>query len=297
MKKTVKVNSLSSRKYANILGIKVLSTSRDSLLANIEDFISHNRKFYIVTPNPELVLSSAQDPRLKSALNNSDLPVPDGIGLTQAAKYLSLPIPGNILLKVIVGFFQGLLVGAATFINKEWLASGLNLIKGRVLFPKLVELADKKNWRIFFLGGEGREAEITANELRVKHPSLQVQTSRGPMLNNNAVPVEEMDRRLEKEVFEKINKFEPKLLFVAFGNPKQEIWIHKNLSKLNVIGAMAVGGTFRYIAGMSKLPPEWVSKLGFEWLWRLVTEPYRIGRIWNAVVVFPLKVFLYKVTH
>jgi N-acetylglucosaminyldiphosphoundecaprenol N-acetyl-beta-D-mannosaminyltransferase len=81
---------------------------------------------------------------------------------------------------------------------------------------------------------------------------------------------------------------------VAFGNPKQEIWLYKNLAKLRVGGAMAVGGTFRYIAGMSKLPPKWMEKIGLEWLWRLFTEPRRLGRVFRAVVVFSIKVSLYK---
>lgn len=296
MKKVVKKSVKKAREFVNILGINVISTSKGELLTDIEGFISHNKKFYIVTPNPELVLASTKNRVLKSALINSDFPVPDGVGLTQAAKYLSLPTPGNILLKVIVGFCQGLWVGAATFVDKEWLAGSLNLIKGRVLFIDLVELADKKDWRIFFLGGEGREAEIAANELRVKHPSLKIQTLAGPILNRQGEPVDAVNLREEVGVIEKINEFEPQLLFVAFGNPKQEIWIHKNLPKLKIGGAMAVGGTLRYIAGMSPLPPKWMEKAGLEWVWRLITEPYRFRRIFNAFPIFPLRVFWFKVS-
>jgi N-acetylglucosaminyldiphosphoundecaprenol N-acetyl-beta-D-mannosaminyltransferase len=97
-------------------------------------------------------------------------------------------------------------------------------------------------------------------------------------------------------VVRQINTFKPQLLFVAFGNPKQEIWIHNNLPKLNVGGAMAVGGAFRYVAGISKLPPKWMAACGLEWLWRLITEPKRISRILNAVIVFPLKIILYKLS-
>ena len=99
------------------------------------------------------------------------------------------------------------------------------------------------------------------------------------------------------DVIDKINKFAPEILFVAFGNPKQEIWIHKHLLELKVSGAMAVGGTLRYFAGFSILPPEFLEKAGLEWLWRLITEPTRIVRIFRAVVIFPLKVFIYKLMH
>jgi N-acetylglucosaminyldiphosphoundecaprenol N-acetyl-beta-D-mannosaminyltransferase len=106
-----------------------------------------------------------------------------------------------------------------------------------------------------------------------------------------------MDRKLESDVVDRTNSFAPHLLFVAFGNPKQEIWIHKNLSKLNIGSAMAVGGTLCYIAGLVALPPKWMESLGLEWLWRLIHEPKRIKRIWNAVVVFPIKVFQSKLSQ
>lgn len=115
-------------------------------------------------------------------------------------------------------------------------------------------------------------------------------------MDKNAQAITEVDKKIEKDVIDKINKFNPDLLFVAFGNPKQEIWIYDNLLKLNIGGAMAVGGSLRYLAGLSSLPPVWMEKVGLEWLWRLVTEPFRLPRIWNAVVVFPWKVFLYKIS-
>ncbi|MEK7550393.1 MAG: WecB/TagA/CpsF family glycosyltransferase, partial [Patescibacteria group bacterium] len=72
------------------------------------------------------------------------------------------------------------------------------------------------------------------------------------------------------------------------------IWIYKNLSKLNIGGAMAVGGTFRYLSGFSKLPPKWMEKLGLEWVWRFLTEPKRIFRIFNAFPLFPIRVWIHK---
>jgi N-acetylglucosaminyldiphosphoundecaprenol N-acetyl-beta-D-mannosaminyltransferase len=219
----------------------------------VKDFISHNKKFYIVTPNPELVLASQTNPKLKSALNDADLAIPDGVGLRVAEP-------------------------------------GLNIIKGRELFLDLTKLAKDNNWKVFLLGGMGMEAELAAKKLGVSY-------AKGPILDQNTQPVTEVDKELLKDAVDRINKTSPDLLFVAFGNPKQEIWIHENLSKLNVGGAMAVGGTFRYVAGLSKLPPKWMEELGLEWIWRLITEPYRFGRVFQALVVFPLKVFWYRVAN
>lgn len=264
MKKNMKNKAESAQKYVNILGIKVIGTSMPRLLADVMNKVSHNDHFYIVTPNPELVLASIKNPELKIALNSADFSVPDGVGLSYASRFLY---------------------------RKD-----VGITPGRKLFIKLIELANKMSWKVFLLGGIENEAEKTAEKLKLNYKKVKIEAFAGPMVNDNAEPRTEADRKLEKEAKERINKFSPQILFVAMKNPKQEIWIYKNLENLNVRGAMAVGGTFRYIAGMSKLPPKWMEIAGLEWVWRLVTEPKRFRRIFNAFPIFPLRVFWFKVT-
>ncbi len=290
--------------YGKIMGIKVLVTQKSEVLASVEERISYsgtlgnrNQQFFIVTPNPELVLMAQKNKELRNALNSADLPVPDGIGLAQAYKFLSMPAPKNLFLRFIVTFCQGVLVGGATFLNKRYLTKGLEIIKGREFFLKLIKYADRNKLKVFFLGGESGEAEKAAKKLSEKHKNIRIEYFQGPIVNKSAVPILEKDRKLQEDAVDKINKFSPDFLFVAMQNPKQEIWIHKNLSKLNVRGAMTVGGTFRYISGMSKLPPKWMETLGLEWVFRLITEPYRIRRIFNAWPMFPLNVWMWKIKN
>lgn len=257
MIKNTKNTQIKDHKIGQIMGINVTGTSITEVLTRVEDFISCNTKFYIVTPNPELVLMAQKNKNLKDAMNGTELAIPDGIGLKFAIPHLSI-------------------------------------IKGRELFSELIALAVKKNWKVFLLGGLEDEAALASRKLQIANPKLQIQYDKFVKLDQNATPVTEVDIKLQKDAIDKINKFAPDLLFVAFGNPKQEIWVHENYQKLNIGGAMAVGGAFRYAAGLSTLPPKWMAGIGLEWLYRLITEPYRIGRIWNAVIVFPLKVFLSK---
>lgn len=294
MEKEEKISTRSIRKFDQILGINVISTSRVKVLASVRDFISHNSKFYIVTPNPELVLMAQGNPDLKKALNASDLPVPDGIGLSQAFAFLSLPAPKNILLRFIFTFFQGLWVGLSTFVGRDWLDGKLRVTKGRELFIDLISLANKKGWRVFLAGGEKDEAFATAKKLMLNYKKVKFETFAGPKLNNSAEPVSEVDRLIHFDMIQRINRFKPHLLFLAFKNPKQEIWLKNNLSRVKVGGAMAVGGTFRYIVGYSKLPPKWMGVGGLEWVWRLMTEPRRVKRIFNAWPRFPLEVWMSK---
>jgi len=266
MKKNSLKTEQKGQENGQIMGIKIDSSSMESVLTRVSDFVSHNSKFYIVTPNPELVLMAQKDRLLKNALNSADLSIPDGVGL-------KLAIPD------------------------------LNIIKGRELFTELIKLAAKNNWKVFLLGGMGDEAALASRHLVSLYPNIFISHDKGPKINKDAEPASERDAKIQSDVIAQINKFAPQLLFVAFGNPKQEIWIHKqslplrgkNFPKLNIGGAMAVGGAFRYVAGTSKLPPKWMSGMGLEWLWRVFTEPYRLARILNAVIVFPLKVFWEKI--
>ena len=249
-----------SPKLGQIMEINVNSTHLSKVLAGVEVLISDNTKFYIVTPNPELILMSQTNHSLKKALNSANFSIPDGVGLKLAER-------------------------------------NLKIIKGRKLFMELINLAARKNWKVFLLGGLGKEAELAAENLKRANPGLKIQFSKGPRLSTNTSPSTNADKKAEIEAIDKINTFKPQLLFVAFGNPKQEIWIYRNLSKLKIGGAMAVGGAFRYVSGMSTLPPGWIEQGGLEWLWRVVKEPWRIKRIFKAVIVFPLKFFFYKIIH
>ena len=82
----------------------------------------------------------------------------------------------------------------------------------------------------------------------------------------------------QPEIVERINAAKPDILFVALGNPKQELWIGRNLAKLDVGAVIGIGGTFNFIAGKVKRAPKWVQKSGLEWIYRIIQEP---GRLWK----------------
>lgn len=294
MKYIKNIASVSSRKDGKILNVGLNSTSKVRVLAFVRDSLAHKAKFSIVTPNPELVLLAERDVSLVKSLQKASLAIPDGIGLAQAARFLSLAAPRNPFLRIPVCFIQGLWVGLATFIDRDWLLDFLPVIKGRDLFMELMKLANKKGWRVFFLGGESGEAKVAGEKLRRSLKSARIAYAAGPMLDSEGRPKTLKDKTAEIYSIRQINEFKPHLLFVAFNAPKQEKWLIKWLPNLEIGGGMVVGGTFRYISGQSKLPPKWIESLGLEWAWRLLTEPRRIKRVLRAFPVFPLKVFLYK---
>ncbi|MFZ2187763.1 MAG: WecB/TagA/CpsF family glycosyltransferase [Candidatus Moraniibacteriota bacterium] len=76
-----------------------------------------------------------------------------------------------------------------------------------------------------------------------------------------------------------------------FGAPQQEIFLDSLKNQKSIRLAMGVGGSFDYLTGKIKRAPEWMRASGLEWLWRLMLQPKRFTRIWNAVIVFPFRVF------
>ncbi len=82
----------------------------------------------------------------------------------------------------------------------------------------------------------------------------------------------------QPEIAQRVNAARPDILFVALGNPKQELWIRRNRHRLDVPVALGVGGSFNFVSGRVRRAPMWVRRCGLEWVHRIVQEP---GRLWR----------------
>ena len=80
-----------------------------------------------------------------------------------------------------------------------------------------------------------------------------------------------------------------KYLFVAFGAPKQDVWINEHLAELGVPVCAGIGGVFNFLAGTVKRAPEWTQRIGMEWLYRILQEP---RRLWRRYFLEDLPVFV-----
>ena len=306
--KDKKGSVVNDREHRNILGVKVDSTSTASVLRFVRSSVLGRKVFYIVTPNPEIVMQAQKDPDLKKILNSADVSLPDGIGLAQAQKFLSLPSEPKASMgrwptskgavrRFLTLFVQGLAVGFLTVVDNKKITEGFEIISGRKMFLELIKLANRKKWRVFLLGGEGGEAVGTKSELEKTYKAVVIKAQAGPMLNFEGEPIAKKDEKSENNVIGEINNFNPHLLFVAFKFPRQEKWVYRWYKELNIGGAMVVGGTFNYISGKAKLPPKWFEDRGLEWIWRLATSNQKPRRIITAFPTFPLRVFWEKLSQ
>ncbi len=230
----------------DILGIQIDNFTGKEVLHRIGEFLKSNISHYIVTANPEMVVASQYDKEFCEIINKADLAVADGFGLILASRIIHCE---NRLTEKI---------------------SGVDLID---------EIAKKfgGDYKIFLLGGGGDTARIAAEKLKEKFPDVKIsgffagdKTEVGDSAGVSAV-----------------NAANPDILFVAYGAPEQEKWISRNLKKLQSVKlAIGVGGAFDIISGKLKRAPLWMRSAGLEWLWRLIQEPRRIRRIYNATIKF-----------
>ena len=133
----------------------------------------------------------------------------------------------------------------------------------------LIELASAEGWRVFYLGSPKGVAEKGAEKLRKLYPGLQIETQDGyfdarPGSLDNAA------------IIERINTYNPDLLMVGMGMPRQELWIHDNFARLNVHVILPSGAAIDYVAEAVATPPRWMGMLGLEWAFRFMSEPRRL---------------------
>lgn len=163
----------------------------------------------------------------------------------------------------------------------------LSTIPGVDLMEKLCEVSAKKGFTVGFLGGKGKVAKEAAERLSKKYPGLKVLFAEdGGEVNLEGKPLKELEFLKELKI---------DLLFVAFGQVKQEKWIAQNLPQIPVKVAMGVGGSFDYLSGKVKRAPKFIRNLGLEWLFRLITQPWRIKRQ-LALIKFVGMVISHKLT-
>lgn len=112
--------------------------------------------------------------------------------------------------------------------------------------------------------------------------------------NLNAVYVQDGYFEDDDRVLDELTAANPKLVLVALGSPKQEIFISKAKNLLPNALFIGLGGSFDVWSGVVERAPEIWQKLGLEWLYRTVKEPKRFKRIFPTLPLFVLKVFKEK---
>ncbi len=259
-----------------ILDVKINRIATKEVLEKIKFFLLSDKQHYIVTLNPEMTIETRKNIKFKNIINEADLAIPDGIGILWALDFLEKKNKSLGKLLLFISTLLKLLFNSKHRRNiLQYRTHGIDLIY------KICGSEHIENKRIFLLGAGEGIAEKTAKVLSQKYDHLNIVGAEEGIKMNQESGIRNDD------LIQRINKAQPNIIFVAFGAPKQEIWIHENLKKMPSIKlAIGVGGSFDFISGKIKRTPLIFQRSGLEWLWRLVREPKRIKRIYNATARF-----------
>ena len=251
----------------SFFGVHVDGFTRAEARARLDE------KQLIFTPNPEILLEASRNAIYREALQKGTLMLPDGNGLQLV----------SVLMKIKPRVLRFLLFPIALFLflfkKKYFKLVFPEIIHGSDFMMDVVQKAEQEGWPVFFLGAKSGVAEKTAHFFRSEFPCLKVAGM------SAANPCE--------AAFREVLNSKAQVLFVAYGAPKQELWLADYVSRLPSLRiGMGVGGSFDFYASTVKRAPRFIRGLGLEWLWRLCMNPFaRAKRIWNAVVAFPFKAF------
>jgi N-acetylglucosaminyldiphosphoundecaprenol N-acetyl-beta-D-mannosaminyltransferase len=207
-------------------------------LREIEALVDARQGGAVFTPNVDHVVKAESNEAFRRAYDDVSLSFADGMPLIWAAPLLGCTLPERVA--------------------------------GSDLLMPVLQMAARRKWRVYLLGGAPGVAPAVAEMLR-EQMGITVAgwddariTSDGSDLSGNSVA--------------RVRAAQADLVFVALGPPKQELWIHRSLETIRPAVALGVGASLDFLAGKYKRAPEWMRRYGLEWAYRLWQEPRRLWR-------------------
>lgn len=241
MSETVATNGggpLDPAEVSRLFGITVETAEPAVLLRRIANFAGGELKRRVMYVNAHVLNQSMENPELRQSLLEADIVYCDGYGVRLAAKAIGEPIPERM--------------------------TGADWVWG------LAPLCEAAGHSIYLLGSEPDAAAEAARELRRWYPRLR--------LVGHHHGYFDLDSEHNERVIEHIAQVKPDILMVGMGTPKQEIWIARELERIEAKVLWSVGSLFDYVSGRMPRAPHWLADNGLEWIFRLGLEPRRMWK-------------------
>lgn len=251
---TVPQNGIQVPSY-RLLGLRVDALTLSDLQAIVTEAVENTQRCVITNHNLHSVYLYYHDAKMPAFYSEAQYVLIDGMPLVLLGKLAGLPL------------------------RAEHRSGALDWI------PHLTAEAARRSWRIFHLGSKPGVAEHAARILRRKFPGLQMSTMHGYF---DADPESSENRK----TLELINQYQPDVLVVGMGMPRQEHWILDNLEKIRANVIIDAGAYMDYVAGAIPTPPRWMGRLYLEWSYRLCCEPRRLWKRYLLEPWFVLRLLL-----
>lgn len=223
----------------NILNVRVSAINMEIALETIGKWIASRESHYVCVTGVHGVMESQQDEHLRQIHNAAGLVTPDGMPL--------------VWLSRLLGFRH------------------VERVYGPDLMLEVCDRFTKHGYRHFLYGGAPGVADQLADRLCSRFPGLNIVGTYCP-------PFRALSADEEQAAISHINKANPDIVWVGLSTPKQERWMADHVGRLNAPVLVGVGAAFDFHAGIKRQAPIWVQRSGFEWLFRLITEPRRLWR-------------------
>lgn len=210
----------------------------EEAISHIEKCINERKIGYVITPNVDQIVRIEHDPYFREICDNAELLLADGHPLLWIANWYKTPIKQKIC--------------------------------GSDLVPILCGVAARKDYSVFLLGAAEGVAAKAAENLKQRYPGLNIAGTYSPPFGF------EKDKKEIEKINRMLYKSKADMLFVGMGVPKQDIFIYENMNKYQIPMSFSIGATIDFLAGVQKRAPKWMSKIGMEWLYRLLQDPKRM---------------------
>lgn len=226
-----------------VWGLPLAPLTFQQTLDEIHRLIIAGRPGYFITANLHYAMLTARDPRLAAVNEKAHFIGADGMPLVWASRWRTRQLPERVA--------------------------------GSDLVPAICEQAAKYGQRVFLLGGAPGIGDEAAAVLRQRFPALQIVGIESPPFR---APTPEEHAQL----VQRIRDAKTDVLFVAFGQPKGELWLMETCEALGVPVGVQIGASLDFVAGKVQRAPRWIQRIGMEWFYRLSREPGRLlGRYWS----------------
>ena len=224
----------------NIMGVNIAVTDMDKTLRLVEDNCEAWRGKYICVANVHTTVTAHDDPTYLRVQNGAVMALPDGGPLSRYSR-------------------------------KKGFADAAR-VTGPDLMRELLKESGTKHYRHYFYGSTQETLDILREKITEKYPGAVIAGRYSP-------PCRALRADEDAEIVEKINAAKPDFVWVGLGAPKQERFMHDHRAELNVRLMIGLGGSLDGFAGTVRRAPKWMIRLQLEWLYRLLREPSRIGRM------------------
>lgn len=240
-------------KLKQFVNLPFYAQNRTAAGQAVFDLFKQNKSIQVVTVNAEMLLVAVADERLAKIIQQAEFLVVDSTATNWWLRFIG--------------------------------QRKLPRLSGVDLAEQLLQIAGTNNLNVLLLGGKNNfTALAAANNCQKKFGIKNINSDYGPTLTGQEG---ESELFCSAELNSKISAAQ--IIFVGFGHNKQERWIAANKNLFSAKIWIGVGGAIDYWSGEVRRAPRGWQTLGLEWLWRLGQEPWRLGRIWRAVIIFPIR--------